>query len=95
MQSTAAAEHSTETKGKHRLVNELKRLEAETRFLEEDMEKLERTEKASAALQELLNEVERRPDPLLPVTPGPVNSVWDQWFERSQNMRVHHRCWIL
>ncbi|XP_039139896.1 guanine nucleotide-binding protein subunit gamma 2-like [Dioscorea cayenensis subsp. rotundata] len=95
MQSTVAAEQSTETKGKHRLVTELKRLEAETRFLEEDMEQLEKTEKASAVLQELLNEVERRPDPLLPVTPGPANSVWDQWFEGAQSVRVRHRCLIL
>ncbi|KAJ0982441.1 hypothetical protein J5N97_010696 [Dioscorea zingiberensis] len=94
MQSTAAPEYVPEAKGKHRFVTELKRLEAETRFLEEDMEKLEKTEKVSAVLQELFNEVERRPDPLLPVTAGPLNPVWDQWFEGTQNLRVS-RCCIL
>ncbi|XP_058744856.1 uncharacterized protein LOC131617608 isoform X1 [Vicia villosa] len=57
---------SSDTKGKHRIHAELKRLEQETRYLEEELEKLERMDKASASCKEMLSNVEKRPDPLLP-----------------------------
>ncbi|PIA31607.1 hypothetical protein AQUCO_04900124v1 [Aquilegia coerulea] len=67
----AAAEVSSviaaDTRGKHRILAELKRLEQETNSLEEELEELERTEKVSAACQQLLLNVESKPDPLLPV----------------------------
>ncbi|KAJ0966410.1 hypothetical protein J5N97_027548 [Dioscorea zingiberensis] len=83
-----------ETMGKHRIVVELKRLESEIGFLEEDLEKLEATETVSAVLQDLLNEVEKRPDPLLPLTTGPIDPLWDQWFEGPQKLHGH-QCLIL
>ncbi|XP_077243037.1 guanine nucleotide-binding protein subunit gamma 1-like [Tasmannia lanceolata] len=85
---------AADTRGKHRILAELKRLEQETRFLEEELEELEKTEKVSAACQELLLKVEYRPDPLLPVTNGPANPSWDRWFEGPQESR-NCRCWIL
>ncbi|XP_010107736.2 guanine nucleotide-binding protein subunit gamma 2 [Morus notabilis] len=84
---------ATDTRGKHRIQAELQRLEQEARFLEEELEQLERMEKASAACNELLN-VERRPDPLLPATYGPINPLWDRWFEGPQDSKGC-RCWIL
>ncbi|XVF66589.1 hypothetical protein PTKIN_Ptkin10aG0049400 [Pterospermum kingtungense] len=56
-----------DTRGKHRLQAELKRLEQETRFLEEELELIERMDKTSAACKEMLSNVESRPDPLLPM----------------------------
>lgn len=84
----------SDTRGKHRILAELKRLEQEARFLEEELEQLEKTEKASAACKELLSNVETRPDPLLPVTSGPLNPSWDRWFEGPQDPKGC-RCWIL
>ncbi|XP_073004836.1 guanine nucleotide-binding protein subunit gamma 1-like [Typha latifolia] len=68
-------------KGKHRIQAEVKRFEQEARFLEQELQELEKTEKVSAALEEFLRKVESRPDPFLPVTTGPANQSWDRWFE--------------
>ncbi|KAK4388271.1 Guanine nucleotide-binding protein subunit gamma 2 [Sesamum angolense] len=76
---------ATDTRGKHRISAELKRLEQEARFLEEELEQLEKTEKASVACKEMLISIQTRPDPLLPVTHGPVNPMWDRWFEGPQD----------
>lgn len=85
---------ATDTRGKHRIQAELKRLEQEARFLEEELEQLEKMEKASAASEEMLSNVESRPDPLLSVTTGPINPFWDRWFEGPQDSKGC-RCWIL
>ncbi|XP_038724002.1 guanine nucleotide-binding protein subunit gamma 2 [Tripterygium wilfordii] len=85
---------SSDTRGKHRIQAELKRLEQESRFLEEELEKLEKMEAASTASKEMLSIVESRPDPLLPVTNGPINPVWDRWFEGPQESKGC-RCWFL
>ncbi|RDX66352.1 Guanine nucleotide-binding protein subunit gamma 2, partial [Mucuna pruriens] len=78
---------STDTRGKHRIHAELKRLEQETRFLEEELEQLERMEKASTACKVMLSNVETKPDPLLPSTIGPVSPTWDRWFEGPQDSK--------
>ncbi|XP_010532589.1 PREDICTED: guanine nucleotide-binding protein subunit gamma 2 [Tarenaya hassleriana] len=70
-----------DSRGKHRMQAELKRLEQEARFLEEELEQLEKMKKASASCQEFSDSVDNKPDPLLPETAGPVNPVWDRWFE--------------
>ncbi|KAL4297716.1 hypothetical protein GQ457_12G003860 [Hibiscus cannabinus] len=74
----------SDTRGKHRLLAELKRLEQESRFLEEELEQIERMEKASGACKEMLSNMETTPDPLLPITSGPLNLSWDLWFEGPQ-----------
>ncbi|KAL8486487.1 hypothetical protein ACS0TY_022794 [Phlomoides rotata] len=78
-------EGATDTRGKHWISAELKRLEQETRFLQEDLEQLERAEKASDVCKELQISIQTRPDPLLALTNGPINPVWDKWFEGPQN----------
>ncbi|KAG6420284.1 hypothetical protein SASPL_116807 [Salvia splendens] len=60
----------------------------------EELEQLEKTENASAACKEMLINIETRPDPLLPETTGPVNSIWDRWFEGPPESSGC-RCWIL
>lgn len=83
-----------DTRGKHRILAELKRLEQESRYLEEELDELEKTERVSATLEELLQKVESSPDPLLPITHGPINQYWDRWFEGPQEMHGC-RCTIL
>ncbi|TYJ14649.1 hypothetical protein E1A91_A10G130900v1 [Gossypium mustelinum] len=70
---------AADTRGKHRIQAELKRLEQEARFLEEELELIERMEKASAACKD---------------TNGPINPMWDQWFEGPQEAQGC-KCWIL
>ncbi|ONM07142.1 AGG2 [Zea mays] len=38
--------------------------------------------------------MERKADPLLPVSAGPVNQSWDRWFEGPQDLRGC-KCWFL
>ncbi|KAB2014646.1 hypothetical protein ERO13_D09G222900v2 [Gossypium hirsutum] len=83
-----------DTRGKHRIQAELKRLDQEARFLEEELEHLEKMEKASTACKEMLSKVESTPDPLLPITNGPLNLTWDRWFEGPQESQGC-KCWIL
>ncbi|XP_073135171.1 guanine nucleotide-binding protein subunit gamma 1-like [Henckelia pumila] len=85
---------ATDVKGKHRIAAELKRLEQETRFLEEELELIEKTGKVSFACKELLSSIETTPDPLLPITYGPMHTTWDRWFEGPQDASGC-RCWIL
>ncbi|CAI9762188.1 unnamed protein product [Fraxinus pennsylvanica] len=85
---------ATDTRGKHRISAELKRLEQETRFLEEELEQLDKIDIASAACKEMLMNIETKPDPLLPLTNGPTNPTWDRWFEGLQDSSGC-RCWIL
>ncbi|XP_015876532.1 guanine nucleotide-binding protein subunit gamma 2 [Ziziphus jujuba] len=90
LQSLSAAD----TRGKHRIQAELKRLEQEARCLEEEIEQLEKMARASAACKEMLSYIENKPDPLLPVTKDPINPLWDRWFEGPQESKGC-RCWIL
>ncbi|KAL3626343.1 hypothetical protein CASFOL_029892 [Castilleja foliolosa] len=125
MQSESSGEFgsvvgATDTRGKHMISAELKRVEQDIRFLEvnwemnfsdlyyigvkkggilvgnncEELEELEKTDKASVACKEMLINIETRPDPLLPVTIGPINPTWDRWFEGAQESSGC-RCWIL
>ncbi|KAL6271545.1 hypothetical protein ACE6H2_028456 [Prunus campanulata] len=76
---------STDNRGRHRILAELNRLEQELKFLQEELGELERTEKVSTICSELLPYAEGIADPLLPVTNGPVNLLWDRWFEGPQD----------
>ncbi|KAL5561817.1 hypothetical protein UlMin_031564 [Ulmus minor] len=81
-------------RGKHRILAELKLLEQELKCLEEELEELERTENVSTLCAELLPHIESKSDPLLPITNGPLNVLWDQWFEGPQDSQGC-RCLIL
>ncbi|KAK8942528.1 Guanine nucleotide-binding protein subunit gamma 1 [Platanthera zijinensis] len=60
----------------------------------EELDKLNRIENVSASLQLLLHRIENSPDPLLPITSGPTNTLWDRWFERLQDSHGC-KCWLL
>uniref|UniRef100_A0A7N0UE33 G protein gamma domain-containing protein n=1 Tax=Kalanchoe fedtschenkoi TaxID=63787 RepID=A0A7N0UE33_KALFE len=84
-----------DARGKHRIAAELKRMEQEARFLEEELAQVEKMDLASAVCQEFVVSVESRPDPLLPITNGPLNPAWDRWFEgpkERQPCRCHCFC---
>ncbi|KAK3149931.1 hypothetical protein QOZ80_3AG0224970 [Eleusine coracana subsp. coracana] len=89
-----AAEDAADMRGRHRIQAELKKLEQEARFLEEELEEFEKTDKVSSALQQFLATIESKADPLLPVTTGPANQSWDRWFEGPQELR-RCTCWFL
>ncbi|KAB1203363.1 Guanine nucleotide-binding protein subunit gamma 1 [Morella rubra] len=78
---TEAVAGGSDTRGKHRILAQLKRVDQDSRFLEEELEELQKTENVSTLCEELLRHIEMVPDPLLPLTNGPVNPLWDQWFE--------------
>lgn len=90
--SVAAA--AADMRGKHRILADLKRLDQEKRSLEEELEALEQTRNVSAICQELLLRIESNPDPLLSVTSGPADPLWDRWFEGLPDSHGC-RCWIL
>ncbi|VFR03383.1 unnamed protein product [Cuscuta campestris] len=82
LESSGSLEKQTRSEGgKHAISAELKRSEQEARFLEEELEQLVTMGNASAACNELLLNMETRPDPLLPLTNGPTSPSWDLWFE--------------
>ncbi|KAK2402186.1 Guanine nucleotide-binding protein subunit gamma 2 [Trifolium repens] len=91
---TQSLSSSSDTRGKHRLHAELKKLEQEKKFLEEELEKLERMDKSSASCKETLTSVQTRPDPLLSSTVAPLNPLWDRWFEGPRDSQGC-RCCIL
>ncbi|XP_014752024.1 guanine nucleotide-binding protein subunit gamma 1 isoform X1 [Brachypodium distachyon] len=62
-----AGREAGDTRGRHRIQAELKKLEQEARFLKEELQELEKTDIISAALQEFLVTIEGKADPLLPV----------------------------
>ncbi|XVF80862.1 hypothetical protein PTKIN_Ptkin15bG0109700 [Pterospermum kingtungense] len=87
-------QQAADTRGKHRILAELKLVEQESKSLEEEMEELEQTDSISTLCEELLRSMETRPDPLLPLTNGPINPLWDRWFEGPQDSQGC-RCEIL
>ncbi|CAE6082078.1 unnamed protein product [Arabidopsis arenosa] len=80
--------------GKHRILAELARVEQEVVFLEKELEEVENTAIVSTVCEELLCVIEKGPDPLLPLTNGPLNLGWDRWFE-GPNGGEGCRCLIL
>ncbi|CAH1427152.1 unnamed protein product [Lactuca virosa] len=85
---------AADTRGKHRISAALKRLEQEADSLEEELEQLENMETVSGVCNTIFNDVESRPDPLLPITNGPTNPLWDRWFE-GPNDKSDCKCCIL
>ncbi|KQK14065.1 guanine nucleotide-binding protein subunit gamma 1 isoform X2 [Brachypodium distachyon] len=89
-----AGREAGDTRGRHRIQAELKKLEQEARFLKEELQELEKTDIISAALQEFLVTIEGKADPLLPVTTGVAYQSWDRWFEGPEDLR-RCKCWCL
>ncbi|CAG7905106.1 unnamed protein product [Brassica rapa] len=90
----AASVGDAHARGKHMILAELGRVEQEVRFLEKKLEELGQTDSVSTQCEELLCVIEKSPDPLLPLTKGPLNLGWDRWFE-APNGGERCRCFIL
>ncbi|XP_033146746.1 guanine nucleotide-binding protein subunit gamma 1 isoform X5 [Brassica rapa] len=99
----AASVGDAHARGKHMILAELGRVEQEVRFLENSLLLLSRKSWKSSARQivyqpsvrsKLLCVIEKSPDPLLPLTKGPLNLGWDRWFE-APNGGERCRCFIL
>ncbi|WCJ21610.1 Guanine nucleotide-binding protein subunit gamma 1 [Euphorbia peplus] len=86
------ADAASDTRGKHRILAQLKRLDQEINFSQEELEELEKTDNVSTVCEELLRNIETMPDPLLSETTGPMNPSWERWFERPPE---GCQCWIL
>ncbi|XP_010468849.1 PREDICTED: guanine nucleotide-binding protein subunit gamma 1-like [Camelina sativa] len=80
--------------GKHRILADLARVQQELVFLEKELVEVEKTDIVSNVCEELLCSIEKEPDPLLPLTIGPLNLGWDRWFE-GPNGGDGCRCLIL
>lgn len=85
---------AADKRGKHRILAELKRLDQDSKYLQEELEELDKSENVSTICMDLLQNMDSRPDPLLPEVHGPVNLVWDRWFEGPQDQQAC-RCVIL
>ncbi|KGN61700.1 guanine nucleotide-binding protein subunit gamma 2 [Cucumis sativus] len=83
-----------DSRGKHRILAELKRLEQELRYLQEELDEVEKMGNISSICKDLLPCIETKTDPLLPVLNGVVNPSWDRWFEGSPSS-PECSCWIL
>ncbi|KAK8688507.1 hypothetical protein V6N13_087271 [Hibiscus sabdariffa] len=90
---------AADTRGKHRILAELKRVEQESRFLESAAMCLRLSYPLALHRLSDLDEVEEleRTDnvsTLSEETNGPINPSWDRWFEGPQNSKGC-RCQIL
>ncbi|KAK3224018.1 hypothetical protein Dsin_011043 [Dipteronia sinensis] len=79
--------------GKHRLAAAISHLHNQINLIQEELNELETLGESSLVCNELISSVESLPDPLLPMTKGPVDDSWDRWFRGAHNCRTHIR-WI-
>ncbi|XP_038717786.1 guanine nucleotide-binding protein subunit gamma 1-like [Tripterygium wilfordii] len=93
-EQVVAGRGGADTRGKHRILAELNRVEQEIKFLEDGLGELQGIDNVSTMCEELLRRIETIPDPLVPLTNGPVNQEWDRWFEGPQDLQGC-RCLIL
>ncbi|XP_024636964.1 guanine nucleotide-binding protein subunit gamma 1 isoform X2 [Medicago truncatula] len=81
---------SSDTRGKHRIHAELKRLEQETRKSWKSLrgwtKHLHRVKRCLAMSRKGLTHYFHF---------GPLNPIWDRWFEGPQDSKGCCRCWIL
>ncbi|KMZ56064.1 Guanine nucleotide-binding protein subunit gamma 1 [Zostera marina] len=70
-----------DTKGRHQITVELNRLEQETKFLQNELDELKNKDDVTIPCKELLESIQKNPDPLLSLTKGPTNPTWNRWFE--------------
>jgi len=67
----------------HKLA-ELNRLDQQIKDFEEELKKLDSTDRASTVCGEVLVTIDSRPDALLPTTGGQENAAYKQWFEQTK-----------
>ncbi|KAI5656698.1 hypothetical protein M9H77_25491 [Catharanthus roseus] len=79
--------------GKHRMTAAISYLEQQIQIIQEELDQLETLGQSSTVCKELVTSVESAPDPLLPVTKGPLEVSWDRWFQGGHGSRNRRR-WI-
>ncbi|KAF3446032.1 hypothetical protein FNV43_RR11210 [Rhamnella rubrinervis] len=79
--------------GKHRMTAAISHLQNQINFIQEELNELETLDGSSIVCKELVSSVETTPDPLLPMSKGPLDASWDRWFRGSHNSRNNKR-WI-
>ncbi|KAK0604099.1 hypothetical protein LWI29_011955 [Acer saccharum] len=90
-EGTSRAEGPPSFMGKHRLAAAISHLHNEINLIQEELNELETLGESSLVCNELISSVESIPDPLLPMTKGPVDDSWERWFRGAHNLRTR---WI-
>ncbi|RYR74206.1 hypothetical protein Ahy_A02g008837 isoform A [Arachis hypogaea] len=80
---SAEGARGIQKQGKHRILADLKRLEQDSKFLQTCLKASRESSLGSDG--GLLKSMDTKPDPLLPEINGPVNLLWDRWFEGPQD----------
>ncbi|GAB2222930.1 hypothetical protein Droror1_Dr00017062 [Drosera rotundifolia] len=78
---------------KHKLRASISCLQSQIDLILKELEELETTETCNSVCSELLSIVDSTPDPLLPLTRGPVDVSCDRWFGPVRSPRMIRR-WI-
>lgn len=81
------APSAPDVRGRRRRAAELNRLDQQIKILEEELENLDNTDRASTVCKEVLVTIDNKPDAFLPITNGPENAAWKQWFEKTTEPR--------
>ncbi|KAH7524286.1 hypothetical protein FEM48_Zijuj06G0103400 [Ziziphus jujuba var. spinosa] len=79
--------------GKHRMTAAISHLQNQINIIQDELNQLETLGVSSIVCKELVSSVGNVPDPLLPMTKGPLDVGWDRWFRGSHNSRNNKR-WI-
>lgn len=79
--------------GRHRLQAAISHLDQQIRVIQDELDQLDSMDGTSTVCNELISAVESAPDPLLPMTRGPVDISWERWFGGASSSRSHRR-WL-
>ncbi|KAL2896680.1 Guanine nucleotide-binding protein subunit gamma 2 [Bienertia sinuspersici] len=79
--------------GRHRLQAATSHLEQQIRIIQDELDELDSMGGPSTVCNEIISGIESAPDPLLPITRGPVDVNWERWFGGASSSRSHRR-WI-
>ncbi|XP_021744152.1 guanine nucleotide-binding protein subunit gamma 1-like [Chenopodium quinoa] len=79
--------------GRHRLQAAISHLEQQIQYIQSEIDDLDTIGGPSTVCNEIISGIESVPDPLLPMTKGPVDVNWERWFGGASSSRSHRR-WI-
>ncbi|XP_021715769.1 guanine nucleotide-binding protein subunit gamma 1-like [Chenopodium quinoa] len=79
--------------GRHRLQAAISHLDQQIQYIQSELDDLDTIGGPSTVCNEIISGIESVPDPLLPMTKGPVDVNWERWFGGASSSRSHRR-WI-
>ncbi|KAL9227181.1 hypothetical protein vseg_002905 [Gypsophila vaccaria] len=91
--TTSSAKTPVNFIGRHRLQAAISHLDQQIKTFQDELNELDSIGGPSTVCNELISGVESAPDPLLPLTRGPVDVSWERWFGGGGSSRSHRR-WI-